>query len=107
MTLNGSGPGKQAEEETPAAQQEAKAFSWSAFVSTYLPALVLALGVGIALPAIPTLAKSFNVPFGVASWVTIAFLAGNVVGTVPSGWLIDRFGCRRVMLFGPLMTSAM
>jgi MFS family permease len=104
---NGSGPAANESAEVPASQQEAKAFSWSALVSTYLPALVLALGVGIALPAIPTLAKSFNVTFGVASWVTIAFLAGNVVGTVPSGWLIDRFGRRRVMLFGPLMTSAM
>jgi MFS family permease len=93
--------------DVPKGQQEAAALSWHAFVSTYLPALVLALGTGIALPAIPTLAKSFHVSFGVASWVTISFLAGNVVGTVPSGWLIDRFGRRRVMLFGPIMTSAM
>jgi MFS family permease len=105
-SLNGSSGGDHSV-EAPEAQQEAKAFSWHALLSTYLPALVLALGVGIALPAIPTLAKSFNVSFGVASWVTIAFLAGNVAGTVPSGWLIDRFGRRRVMLFGPLMTSAM
>jgi len=91
----------------PPTRQEAAAFSWNAFISTYLPALVLALGTGIALPAIPTLAKSFHVSFGVASWVTISFLAGNVAGTVPSGWLIDRFGRRRVMLAGPILTSLM
>lgn len=82
------------------------ALSWDAVLSTYLPALVLALGTGIALPALPTLAKSFGVGFGLASGVITAFLVGNLAGTIPSGWMIDRFGRRRVMLLGPLLTSA-
>jgi MFS family permease len=82
------------------------AVSWDAFLSTYLPALVLALGTGIALPALPTLAKSFGVSFGVASGVVTAFLLGNMIGTIPSGWLIDRFGRRPVLIAGPLLTSA-
>jgi MFS family permease len=84
-----------------------KAVSWDAFLSTYLPALILALGTGIALPAVPTLAKSFDVSFGVASWVVTSFLIGNLAGTIPSGWLIDRFGRRPVMIAGPLLTAAM
>jgi MFS family permease len=87
--------------------QESSAFSWNAFISTYLPALVLALGIGIALPSIPSLARSFHVSFGVASYVVTAFLIGNLVGTIPTGWLIDRFGRRRIMLAGPILTSAM
>jgi MFS family permease len=67
---------------------------------------VLALGTGIALPAIPVLAKSFGVSFGLASGVITAFLFGGTVGTVPTGWLIDRVGRRKVMLAGPLLTSA-
>ena len=81
------------------------ALSWDAFLSTYLPALVLAVGTGIALPAVPTLAKSFDVSFGVASGVVTAFLLGNLAGTIPSGWLIDRFGRRKVLIAGPLLTS--
>lgn len=81
------------------------AVSWDAFLSTYLPALVLAVGTGIALPAVPTLAKSFGVSFGVASGVITAFLLGNLAGTLPSGWLIDRFGPRVVLIAGPLLTS--
>ena len=84
-----------------------KAFSWDAFISTYLPALVLALGVGIALPSIPSLARSYHVGFGLASYVVTAFLLGSLVGTIPTGWLIDRFGRRKIMLLGPLLTSAM
>jgi len=86
---------------------EAGALSWATFLDTYLPALVLALGVGIALPAIPALARSFHVGFGLASGVVTAFLVGGLVGSIPSGWMIDRFGRRRVMLAGPLLTSAM
>ena len=40
------------------------AVSWDAFLSTYLPALILAIGSGVALPAVPILAKSFDVSFG-------------------------------------------
>jgi MFS family permease len=82
------------------------AFSWDAFFGTYLPALVLALGTGIALPSLPGLAQSFGVSFGVASGVVTAFLLGNLAGTIPSGWLIDRFGRRPVLIAGPLLTSA-
>lgn len=82
------------------------AVSWDAFLSTYLPALVLAIGTGIALPAIPTLAKTYAVSFGMASGIVTAFVLGNVAGTIPSGWLIDRFGNRVVLISAPLITSA-
>src|SRR5215471_16064916 len=82
---------------------EGAAISLDALFSTYLPALVLAIGAGVALPAIPTLAKSFDVSFGVASGVITAFLLGNLAGTIPSGWLIDRFGRPVVLIAGPLL----
>ena len=82
------------------------AVSWDAFLSTYLPALILALGAGVALPALPALAQSFDVSFGVASGVVTAYLLGNLFGTIPSGWLIDRFGRRSVLIAGPLLTAA-
>jgi MFS family permease len=84
---------------------ETRALSWDAFLSTYLPALVLAMGTGIALPAIPVLAKSFEVSFGLASGVITAFLLGGMVGSLPTGWLIDRIGRRKVMLAGPILTA--
>lgn len=81
------------------------ALSWRTICSTYLPALILALGTGIALPAVPTLAKSFGVGFGEASGVVTAFLIGNLVGALPAGWVIDRFGRRVVLFGGPVLTS--
>lgn len=67
---------------------------------------MLALGVGIAVPAIPTLAKSFGVSFGVASAVITVYLLGNFVSTLPSGWMIDRFGRRTVLISAPLLIAA-
>ncbi len=93
----GSGPGE---------AHTSRAVSWDAFLATYLPALVLALGTGIALPALPVLAKSFGVSFGVASGIVTAFLIGNLAGTLPAGWLIDRYGRRSVLIAGPLLSAA-
>jgi MFS family permease len=93
------------EANAAAASSSEHAVSWDAFLSTYLPALVLAIGTGIALPAIPTLAKTYAVSFGMASGIVTAFVLGNVVGTIPSGWLIDRFGNRVVLISAPLITS--
>lgn len=90
----------------PTAPSMGKAVSWHAFLSTYLPALILALGTGVALPAVPTLAKSFDVSFGVASAVVTSFLIGNLAGTIPSGWMIDRFGRKPVLIAGPVLTAA-
>ena len=89
------------------APQGVSALSWNAFLSIYLPAAILGLGTGIVLPAVPALAKSFTVSFGVASYVVTAFLLGNMAAAIPAGWLIDRFGHRSVILAGPLLTAAM
>jgi MFS family permease len=94
-------------QHAPARLPETQALSWETCLDTYLPALVFALGTGVALPAIPTLARSFNVSFGIASGVLTAFLVGGTVGTIPTGWLIDRFGRRRIMLAGPLLTASL
>jgi len=83
-----------------------KAVSWGAFLATYLPAFLLALGAGIVLPVIPALAQSFDVSFGVASGVVTAYLIGNVAATLPAGWLIDHLGRRPVVIAGPLLTAA-
>jgi len=72
-SASGTGPGRSG----------SGAVSWSAVVGTYLPALILALGAGVALPAVPALASSFDVGFGVASGVVTAFLLGNLPA---GGW---------------------
>lgn len=73
--------------------------------SLYLPAMALALGTGIATPAIPVYAKSFDVTFGVAALVLIVYELGGAVGTVPTGFMIDRIGRRKILLAGPILAA--
>jgi len=74
-------------------------------LSLYLPAAILALGTGIVLPAIPLYAKSFGVSFGVASMVVIAPSLGSLVAGIPTGFLLDRIGRRKIILAAPLLAA--
>lgn len=75
------------------------------FLSIYLPAITLAVGTGIAIPALPIYAKSFEVSFEVASLVIIVQQLGSTVAAFPIGLLMDRFGRRRVVLAGPVLLA--
>src|SRR4051812_17443413 len=89
------------------AEQEAKGLSGGSFFSIYFPAMLLRLGPGIAPPATPVVAKSFDVSFGLASFVAPSFILGGTIGTLPTGWLIDRIGRRPILIAGPILTAVM
>ena len=74
-------------------------------LTIYLPAATLAAGSGIAAVALPVFAKSFDVSVGVASQVFVAQLLGLMAATVPTGFLIDRFGRRKILLLGPAIVA--
>lgn len=80
--------------------------SVEALLSLYLPAMVLALGTGMIAPALPVYARSFNVSFGEASMAIIVYGVGSVVSSLPTGYLIDKIGRRKVLLAGPLILAA-
>ena len=74
-------------------------------LSLYVPAFTLALGNGVAAPALPVYAKSFDVDFGIAALVIIVYEIGGLASTVPTGFMMDRFGRRRIRLAGPLLVA--
>lgn len=74
-------------------------------LSLYLPAITLGLGSGIASPALPVFAKSFDVTVGAASWVFTMYMVGGLVSTIPTGYLVDRIGRRKVLLSGPVLVA--
>src|SRR3954471_22305605 len=82
-----------------------RALSKETVLSLYLPAVVLALGVGIAAPVLPAYAKSFGVSFSTAALILIVQPWGSVVSTFPTGYLIDRIGRKPILLLGPLLTA--
>jgi MFS family permease len=75
------------------------------FLSMYVPAITLAIGTGIVIPALPVYARSFGVPFEVASLVLIAQQVGTTMSSLPAGLLMDRIGRRKVVLSGPVVLA--
>ncbi len=74
-------------------------------LTLYVPSLTLALGHGIAVPALPVYAQSFGVSFGVASMVLVAFSLGGLLAGIPTGYLTDRIGRRKVIIAGPILLA--
>ncbi len=60
----------------------------------------VALGYGIVAPAIPAFARQFGVSTAAAASVISAFALLRVVGALPAGRLVDRFGEHGVMAAG-------
>ena len=63
-------------------------------------AFTVALGFGIVAPAIPAFARQFGVSVAVAASVISVFALMRVVGALPAGRLVDRFGEPGVMAAG-------
>jgi DHA1 family multidrug resistance protein-like MFS transporter len=60
----------------------------------------VALGYGIVAPVIPQFARQFGVSVATAATVISAFALMRVVGALPAGRLVDRFGEAPVMAAG-------
>ncbi|HEX6520440.1 MAG TPA: MFS transporter [Streptosporangiaceae bacterium] len=60
----------------------------------------VALGYGIVAPAIPAFARQFGVSVAAAASVISAFALMRVVGALPAGRLVERFGEPAVMATG-------
>ena len=74
-------------------------------LSIYIPAMTLAVGTGIVIPALPVYAKSFGVSFEVASLVIIVHQLGVTLSSLPIGLLLDRLGRRKILLTGPFLLA--
>ncbi|MGL6391828.1 MFS transporter, partial [Aeromonas hydrophila] len=85
----------------------------SPFTRVFPPAArrlgLLALGLATLLPMLagsmasmllPALGADFAVPFASLQWVLVAYLLGLTCLTVVAGRLGDRFGRRRLLLWG-------
>jgi len=58
------------------------------------------LGVSIISPVLPQYALSFSIPVALVGWAVSAFALARLVTDIPAGFLADRFGRKRNMIFG-------
>jgi len=75
-------------------------------LTLHLPAISMGLGLGVTVPVLPQITKELGAGLEVAGLVFVAQLLGTLAAPLPTGYLIDRLGRRRVLLAGPLVTAA-
>jgi MFS family permease len=73
---------------------------WTAVFVIYLPSMLMMLGQGMIIPALPAIAEVFNVPGAVAVQALTAQLIGRAVAQIPAGAMVDRWGTKPPMLLG-------
>jgi MFS family permease len=79
---------------------------YSLLFSLLLPALLLGLGRGFTMPVLPIIARDeFGVGAAAATFTIIATMLGSVLATLPTGYLIDRIGRRKILITGPFITA--
>jgi MFS family permease len=76
-------------------------FKWSSIaLPAFLPTLLFSIGEGAIIPIIPTVAHSMGATLAIAALIAAMIMVGEVVGDIPSGWLVARVGERTAMIGG-------
>jgi MFS family permease len=68
--------------------------------SVYVPALILSFGAGMLTPVMPLYARSFEASYALVGLVLAAQGIGTIVGDVPSGVILSKYGHKLTMVAG-------
>ena len=71
----------------------------------YVPSVLMGLGLGMLVPTLPVLARSFGVAPELAAQAVTALLVGRVAAYFPAGLIVDRLGRRLAMVIGPIVVT--
>ncbi len=72
----------------------------------YFPSILMSLGQGMLIPALPVLGQEFGVSGAVAVQALTAQLLGRTMALIPAGGAIDRWGAKPVMILGAALAAA-
>jgi MFS family permease len=74
-------------------------FRWrSIALPVLLPTLLFSIGAGAIIPIIPLFAEDLGATLAVAGLVAGILMIGELIGHIPSGWLVSRIGERAAMI---------
>lgn len=78
----------------------------SAVLFIYLPSMLMSLGQGMIIPALPSIATAFNVSEALAVQAVTAQLIGRAAAMLPSGAVADRLGVKPLMIGGAALAAS-
>jgi MFS family permease len=74
-------------------------FSWrSIALPALLPTLLFSIGEGAIIPIIPLVASDLGASLAIAGLVAALLMIGELLGNIPSGWVVARIGERPAMI---------
>ena len=77
---------------------------WSGALHIYVPSLLMMLGQGMLIPALPTLAETYGVSGALAVQVVTIQQVGKFIAFIPTGAIVDRWGAKPPMVIGALVS---
>ena len=69
-----------------------------------IPSMLFAIGEGAIIPIIPIFAHNLGATIAMAGFVAGILMIGELVGDIPSGWLVSRIGERPAMIGAALLS---
>ena len=78
---------------------------WSGALHIYVPSLLMMLGQGMLIPALPTLAETYAVSAALAVQVITIQQVGKFIAFIPTGAIVDRWGAKPPMVAGALVST--
>ncbi|MHA7986223.1 MFS transporter [Rathayibacter sp. CAU 1779] len=72
-------------------------------LAAFLPTALFSIGEGAVIPIIPVLAHNLGAGLALAGFIGGMIMVGEMVGDIPSGWIVSRFGERRSMIGSALL----
>lgn len=76
----------------------------SVAIVVFLPTLLFSIGEGALIPLIPIAATSLGASLAIAGVIAGMLMIGELVGDIPSGWLVSRVGERPAMIGAALLS---
>jgi MFS family permease len=74
-------------------------------LSLYLPWFVFVMSRGLLIPVLPLYADEFNISYGLIGVILAGEAIGTMLGDIPAGVLIQRFGNRNTALMGMALAA--
>ena len=68
------------------------------------PTLLFSIGEGAILPLIPIVADNLGASLAIAGLIAAMIMIGELVGDIPSGWVVSRIGERTAMIGAALLS---
>jgi MFS family permease len=69
-----------------------------------LPTLLFSIGEGAILPIVPLVATNLGATLAVAGFIAAMVMLGELLGDIPSGWVVARIGERKAMIYAALIS---